>query len=103
MPSGSGCVAAPGCWPTRRSDAGNGLVSYGGVAAGTRAAQQIKQVVTALRMLPQFEAVSIPFVANFLDDDGRIKPNETMVQAAKVMLDELVRVEAALRALRRQS
>jgi hypothetical protein len=54
-------------------------------------------------MLPLFEAVSIPFVANFLDDDGRIKPNETMVQAAKAMLDELVRVEAALRALRRQS
>jgi NAD(P)H-dependent FMN reductase len=80
-----------------------GLVSYGGVAAGTRAAQQIKQVVTALRMFPLFEAVSIPFVANFLDDDGRVQPNETMVQAAKMMLDELVRVEAALRALRRRS
>jgi NAD(P)H-dependent FMN reductase len=80
-----------------------GLVSYGGVAAGTRAAQQIKQVVTALRMFPLFEAVSIPFVANFLDDDGRIQPNETMVQAAKMMLDELVRVDAVLRALRRRS
>ena len=79
-----------------------GLVSYGGVAAGTRAAQQIKQVVTALRMLPLFEAVSIPFVANFLDDDGRIQPNETMVQAAKAMLDELLRVEGALRTLRRR-
>jgi hypothetical protein len=54
-------------------------------------------------MFPLFEAVSIPFVSNFLDDDGRIKPNETTVQAAKVMLDELVRVQAALRALRRPS
>jgi NAD(P)H-dependent FMN reductase len=80
-----------------------GLVSYGGVAAGTRAAQQIKQVVTALRMFPLFEAVSIPFVTNFLENDGRIQPNETMVQAAKVMLDELLRVEAALRTLRRRS
>ena len=29
-----------------------GLVSYGGVAAGTRAAQMIKQVVTTLKMVP---------------------------------------------------
>ena len=29
-----------------------GFVSYGGVAAGTRAVQQLKQVVTTLRMLP---------------------------------------------------
>ena len=29
-----------------------GFVSYGGVAAGTRAVQQLKQVVTALRMMP---------------------------------------------------
>ena len=29
-----------------------GLVSYGGVSAGTRAAQMIKQVVTTLRMTP---------------------------------------------------
>src|SRR5437588_5758605 len=29
-----------------------GFVSYGGVAAGTRGVQQLKQVLTALRMLP---------------------------------------------------
>ncbi|MFZ0079625.1 MAG: NAD(P)H-dependent oxidoreductase, partial [Trebonia sp.] len=34
-----------------------GIVSYGGVAAGTRAAQMLKQVLTALKMMPMMEAV----------------------------------------------
>lgn len=77
-----------------------GLVSYGGVAAGTRAAQMIKQVLTTLKMTPLFESVAIPFVANFIDDDGRLQPNEMMTGTAKAMLEELVRIEAALRPLR---
>jgi NAD(P)H-dependent FMN reductase len=77
-----------------------GFVSYGGVAAGTRAMQQLKQVVTALRMLPLTDAVNIPFHTQFLDDDGRAQANEVMEQAADAMLDELLRVEAALRPLR---
>ncbi|MGZ4235751.1 MAG: NADPH-dependent FMN reductase [Solirubrobacteraceae bacterium] len=77
-----------------------GFVSYGGVAAGTRAMQQLKQVVTALRMLPLTDAVNIPFHAQFLDDDGRLQANEAMEQAADAMLNELLRVEAALRPLR---
>ncbi|MBN9624426.1 MAG: NAD(P)H-dependent oxidoreductase, partial [Actinobacteria bacterium] len=77
-----------------------GLVSYGGVSAGTRAAQMIKQVVTTLRMYPVAAAVSIPFVAQFLDDDGALRPNETMEEALTAMLEELERVEQALRPLR---
>jgi NAD(P)H-dependent FMN reductase len=77
-----------------------GFVSYGGVAAGTRAMQQLKQVVTALRMLPLTDAVNIPFHTQFLDDDGRVQANEVMEQAADVMLDELLRIEATLRPLR---
>lgn len=38
-----------------------GFVSYGGVAAGTRAVQQLKQVITNLRMVPVYENVNIPF------------------------------------------
>ncbi len=77
-----------------------GFVSYGGVAAGTRAMQQLKQVVTALRMLPLTDAVNIPFHTQFLDDDGRVQANEVMEQAADVMLDELLRLAEALRPLR---
>ena len=77
-----------------------GFVSYGGVAAGTRAVQQLKQVVTTLKMTPLFEAVSIPFHTQFIDEEGAVQANETMEQAADAMLDELVRVQEALRPLR---
>ena len=76
------------------------FVSYGGVSAGTRSVQMAKQVVTTLRMFPLTEAVSIPFVQQFVDDEGRLQPNETMEGAAKAMLDELVATEQALRPLR---
>ncbi|MDT7727021.1 MAG: hypothetical protein QOI21_3597 [Actinomycetota bacterium] len=77
-----------------------GLVSYGGVSAGTRAAQMIKQVVTTVKMTPLFEAVSIPFVRQFIDEDETVVPNDIMVSSAKAMFDELRRVSEALRPLR---
>ncbi|MBE3590056.1 MAG: NAD(P)H-dependent oxidoreductase [Firmicutes bacterium] len=76
-----------------------GLVSYGGISAGLRAAQQIKQIVTTLKMMPMNEAVSIPFVAQFIKD-GEFHPNDVLEQAAVAMLDELARWEEALRPLR---
>lgn len=77
-----------------------GLVSYGGVAAGTRAAQMLKQVVTTLKMTPLSEAVAIPFVNQFFDEEENLVPNDIMTGAAKAMFDELVRVSEALRPLR---
>src|SRR5579875_3121224 len=58
-----------------------GFVSYGGVSAGTRAVQMMKQVVTTLKMMPVNEAVSIPFVQQFLDEDRRVRANEVMETA----------------------
>jgi hypothetical protein len=61
----------------------------------------IKQVVANLRMTPLVEAVTIPFVHTFLDEESEIfAPNELIEGAAKNMFDELVRVESALRPLR---
>jgi NAD(P)H-dependent FMN reductase len=77
-----------------------GFVSYGGVAAGTRAVQQLKQVVTTLKMVPLVEAVNIPFYTQFIDEEGRVQANEVMEHAADAMLEELARTEAALRTLR---
>lgn len=76
------------------------FVSYGGVSAGTRAVQMLKQVVTALKMVPVNEAVSIPFVQQFLDDSRRIRANDVMETAATAMLDELQRVTVAMQLLR---
>jgi NAD(P)H-dependent FMN reductase len=77
-----------------------GIVSYGGVAAGTRAAQMLKQVLTTLRITPVFEAVSIPFVSQFIDEEENVVPNDVMTASAKAMFDELVRVNEALLPLR---
>jgi NAD(P)H-dependent FMN reductase len=77
-----------------------GLVSYGGVSGGTRAAQMIKQVVTTLKMTPVFEAVPIPFVQQFITEQGDFQPNEPMTAALAAMLEELLRVAEALQPLR---
>ena len=77
-----------------------GFASYGGVAAGTRAVQMLKQVITVLKMVPLSEAVHIPFVQQFLDSERRLQPNEVMELAATAMLEELARWTAALRMLR---
>ena len=77
-----------------------GFVTYGGVAAGTRAMQMLKQVVSALKMVPVTDAVNIPFVQQFLDADRVLQPNEIMETAATAMLDELERWTSATGPLR---
>ncbi|GAB2832822.1 NAD(P)H-dependent oxidoreductase [Actinoallomurus bryophytorum] len=77
-----------------------GLVSYGGIGGGLRAAQMLKQVLTTLRMTPVFEAVAIPFVHQYIDEEENFVPNDLMITSAKAMFEELARVEAALRPLR---
>jgi NAD(P)H-dependent FMN reductase len=76
-----------------------GFVSYGAVAAGTRAVQQLMQVVATLKMVPVNESVNIPYHNQFIRD-GRFHANEALEWAVTVMLDELLRVEKALRSLR---
>lgn len=77
-----------------------GFVSYGGIAAGTRAVQMLKQVVTTLSMVPVFESVNIPFVHDLVGDDGTFGATRAMDHAADAMLDALRRWEAATRAVR---
>ena len=77
-----------------------GLVSYGGVSAGLRAAQAFKPVLQSLKVVTLVEAVTIPFVQQFLDDDGVFVPNELIETSANAMLDELGRWGGALSTLR---
>jgi len=78
-----------------------GFVSYGGISAGTRAVQMLKQVLTGVKLVPVFTAVSIPFVAQFLDEDRKLQPNDIMTTAAATMLDELLPLATALESLRK--
>jgi NAD(P)H-dependent FMN reductase len=77
-----------------------GLVSYGGVSGGLRAAQMIKQVVTTMSMMPLTEAVTIPMVRSLVGEDGEITGTQMMETSATAMLDALVRWTAALTSLR---
>ena len=77
-----------------------GFVSYGGVAAGTRAVQMLKQVVSALKMVPMADAVHIPFVQQFLDEQRVLQPNQIMEDAATALLAELARWTSATGQLR---
>lgn len=77
-----------------------GFVSYGGIAAGTRAVQMLKQVVTTLSMVPVFESVNIPFVHEILAPDGSIVASPAMEHAADAMLGALHRWATATRELR---
>lgn len=78
-----------------------GFVSYGGVSGGTRSVQVTKQIVTALKMMPMFEAVAIPFFAQHIDAaSGEFAPGKVQDDAAAVMLDEMLKWATALRTLR---
>jgi NAD(P)H-dependent FMN reductase len=77
-----------------------GFVSYGGVSGGTRSVQMTKLLVTALKMMPIPEAVSLPFFTRMFAPDNTFAPDDTQNTAADRMLDELKRWTAAMQGLR---
>jgi len=77
-----------------------GIVSYGGISAGTRATQMLKQVLTTLKIMPVPESVNIPFVGQLLDEDRRFKSSELIDASATAMLDEVLAWSGALATLR---
>ncbi|MDL4818580.1 NADPH-dependent FMN reductase [Actinomadura opuntiae] len=83
------------------ADKAVGFVSYGGIGAGTRAVQQLKQVVTTLRMVPVLESVNIPFAMKKLTAEHKFANDADADQAAMLMLDELARVTGKLRPAKR--
>lgn len=74
-------------------------MSYGGIAAGTRAVQMLKQVVTTLKLTPITEAVAIPFFMQHLHD-GVFEANDSINGMATAMLNETERMARVLQALR---
>ena len=76
-----------------------GIVSYGGLGAGIRATQMLKQVLTTLKMIPLFEAVNIPFFESHIKD-GVFVPGETIIKNLNDLTQELIRVDKGLRIIR---
>jgi NAD(P)H-dependent FMN reductase len=76
-----------------------GLVSYGGIAAGTRAVQALKPVASALGMVTTSSAVQIAWVSQMIKD-GVFVDDEGVNAAAAAMLDEMLHLETGLSILR---
>jgi NAD(P)H-dependent FMN reductase len=76
------------------------FVSYGGIAGGTRSVQQLKQVVTAQKMMPLAESVNIPFFTKHIDAAGNFTADEQLNKSLNEMLGELLKWTGALKPLR---
>lgn len=77
-----------------------GIVSYGGISAGSRAATGLRQVASVMGMVTCLVNVSIAMVREHVREDGVFAPPEATDKAALGMLSELVELDAALRPLR---
>lgn len=77
-----------------------GIVSYGGVSAGTRATNGLKTDLTTFKMVPIAEMVNIPFFTQFIDEEQKFVPNEITNKAAHAMLNEIVRWTKGLKQIK---
>ena len=67
------------------------FVSYGGVSGGSRAVEQLREVVSELRMFDLREAVHLPFVRRIFE--GQDEPREELHREnLKKLFDELTSV-----------
>lgn len=76
-----------------------GIVSYGGVSAGLRAATALRSSLLPLRMIPVADSVSIPFVSQFITE-GVFVPNDVLRDSVGPLLGELLKLTRATEALR---
>jgi NAD(P)H-dependent FMN reductase len=77
-----------------------GIVSYGGVSAGTRAANALKADLSTLRIVPIPEAVNFSFFQKNINDQNELEVNETSVKAAQNMLKQLLRWTKGLKTIK---
>jgi len=76
-----------------------GIVSYGGVSAGTRASNSLRSDLSVFQMVPIGQQVNIPFFTQFIKEDVLV-PNEIMEKAAGHLLKELVRWTKGLKIIK---
>lgn len=76
-----------------------GIVSYGGVSAGTRAFMSLKNDLSTMKTVPT-DAVHIPFFTQFINDNEEFTPNELIIQSTELMLKELVRWTKGLKLIK---
>ncbi|HRO42392.1 MAG TPA: NAD(P)H-dependent oxidoreductase [Flavipsychrobacter sp.] len=77
-----------------------GIVSYGGVSAGTRAANGLRGDLTVYKIVPINEMVNIPFFSKLINDKDEFVPTEQSEKAAHAMLNEIARWTKGLMTIR---
>lgn len=77
-----------------------GIVSYGGVSAGTRAANSLKADLATMRIVPLSQAVNFSMFTQFINENGEFVPNEVSHKAADDMLKELLRWTKGLKIIK---
>jgi NAD(P)H-dependent FMN reductase len=77
-----------------------GIVSYGGVSAGTRAANSLKNDLASLRVVTLIEAVNFPFFQQNINDQNEFRANDTSHKAAETMLKQLLRWTRGLKGIK---
>lgn len=77
-----------------------GFVSYGGLAGGTRAVEQLRQVFGELHAATIRDSVSFVLGTGLFDDDGGLAASPEHEKAATTMLDRLAWWGHALRQAR---
>lgn len=77
------------------------FVSYGGVAGGVRAVEQLRQVAVELHMAPLRDAVAIPMARRAFSGGALADPDGRIADDAATMLDRLTWWARALAEARR--
>ncbi len=80
-----------------------GFLTYGGVSGGTRAMVGLLPAVQALNLHPVHPAVNVPFVRQFVNDEGEFDPNEVTAKATRDMLAALEKSARQYREVRHES
>lgn len=76
-----------------------GIVSYGGLAGGTRAVQMLKLVLTTLKITAVTESLPIPFFETHIKE-GVFVPSDLLNNGLNAMILEMIRVDKGLRLIR---
>ena len=77
-----------------------GIVSYGGVSAGTRAANSLKADLATMIIVPLSNGVNFPMFTQFLNNKNEFVPNEISHKATETMLQELIRWTKGLKVIK---
>lgn len=75
-----------------------GFVSYGGLAAGSRAVEQLREVVVELQMIPVREQVMIPLVWQAFDSSGMPEHADSLAKTANDMVAKVAELAGKLKA-----